>query len=119
MPPPFTQAGFTLPELPLGGLQDCLFGPQPGGVPALPSGMAPSGGIQLVSVPQAFTETGRARRFFGTISPPGRITFFRSAGRPVLWSGDLAAMKRVKRVARKLPRAARGHHHHRRYSRHA
>lgn len=34
----------------------------------------------------------------------GRLTFWRSAGRPMLWSGDLAAVKRVKRAASKAGR---------------
>lgn len=34
-------------------------------------------------------------------TPDNRLTFWRSLGKPMLWSGDMAAVKRVKRAAGK------------------
>lgn len=68
------------------------------------------GGGALVNAPQLFY-TGanggtRSRRFFATLNPTtGQIAWFRSAGRPILWSGDLGACKRVNRIAARARRA--------------
>lgn len=46
------------------------------------------------------------RRSFSILNPStGRFDWFKSAGRPILWSGDFAACKRVDRVARRARRA--------------
>lgn len=46
-----------------------------------------------------------APSFFATQDAGGRLKWYRSAGRPILWSGDLAAARRVSKVA---ARASRG-----------
>jgi hypothetical protein len=48
---------------------------------------------------------GARAQFFRTQNPvTGQDTWFRPAGRPILWSGDLTACKRVKKVARRAAR---------------
>ncbi len=50
--------------------------------------------------------TLRAAREVTAINPQtGKIHFFKNAGRPVLWSSDLAAAKRVRKVASKAARS--------------
>jgi len=41
----------------------------------------------------------RTPSFFAVEGPNGQLRWFRSAGKPILWSGDLGACKRVNRVA--------------------
>jgi len=49
--------------------------------------------------------TGARAQFFRTQNPAtGQDTWFRPAGRPILWSGDLTACKRVNKVARRARR---------------
>lgn len=78
-----------------GGLLDlytaAMGGVQGGGSSTAPSGMQRSGPMYA-------------------IGNNGRVYGLRSMGTPLLWSGDLAAVKRVARVARKLGRFV----HHRR-----
>jgi hypothetical protein len=51
------------------------------------------------------TMSGARSMFFRTQNPvTGQDVWFRPAGRPVLWSGDFSACKRVKKVARKASR---------------
>jgi hypothetical protein len=51
------------------------------------------------------TMAGARAQFFRTQNPAtGQDTWFRPAGRPILWSGDLTACKRVKKVARRAAR---------------
>lgn len=51
------------------------------------------------------TMAGARAQFFRTPNPAtGQDTWFRPAGRPILWSGDLTACKRVKKVARRAAR---------------
>lgn len=51
------------------------------------------------------TMAGARAQFFRTQNPAtGQDTWFRPAGRPLLWSGDLTACKRVKKIARKAAR---------------
>ncbi len=61
--------------------------------------------------PTIFRQGGavaRAVRSFEVMNPvTGRIVFYKNMGRPVLFSGDLAACKRVARVARRA-RSSRG-----------
>jgi len=71
----------------------------------------------LVDCPSAFAPTGgsgmRAKRTLIMVSPAGNLVFYRNMGQPLLFSGDLAASKRVARVARRAHRARPHHHHHR------
>lgn len=51
------------------------------------------------------TMAGARAQFFRTQNPAtGQDTWFRPAGRPLLWSGDLNACKRVNKVARRAAR---------------
>lgn len=51
------------------------------------------------------TMAGARAQFFRTANPvTGQDTWFRPAGRPLLWSGDLNACKRVNKVARRAAR---------------
>lgn len=51
------------------------------------------------------TMAGARAQFFRTQNPAtGQDTWFRPAGRPLLWSGDLTACKRVNKVARRAAR---------------
>ncbi len=51
------------------------------------------------------TMQGARAQFFRTQNPAtGQDVWFRPAGRPLLWSGDLTACKRVKKIARKASR---------------
>jgi len=51
------------------------------------------------------TMAGARAQFFRIPNPAsGQDTWFRPAGKPLLWSGDLTACKRVKKVARKAAR---------------
>jgi hypothetical protein len=51
------------------------------------------------------TMAGARAQFFRVPNPvTGQDTWFRPAGRPILWSGDLTACKRVKKVARRAAR---------------
>jgi hypothetical protein len=51
------------------------------------------------------TATSARPMFFRVPNPvTGQDVWFRPAGRPILWSGDLSACKRVKKVARRASR---------------
>lgn len=51
------------------------------------------------------TMAGARAQFFRAPNPAtGQDTWFRPAGRPILWSGDLTACKRVNKVARRARR---------------
>jgi hypothetical protein len=58
-----------------------------------------------------FVAGGSALRpsIFSMANPAsGKLTWFRPAGRPVLWSSDLGACRRVARIARKAKRRSGG-----------
>jgi hypothetical protein len=102
--PPALSAGPITPWGPPSLLQNTPV-PQVGGggvMMTMPSYMT-SGGGGIISAPQVFTSTVqgyRAKRFFGVSNPAtGNLSWYRSAGRPILWSGDLGACKRVRKVA--------------------
>lgn len=90
----FTPALFDIPgfdlQLPFTGQgMGGGFGSVTGGTPMFRAGMA-----------------GARAQFFRTQNPvSGQDTWFRPAGRPILWSGDLGACKRVSKVARRARRA--------------
>lgn len=52
--------------------------------------------------PSSAVSRPRAPAVFMTTDPLGRQVAVRSLGRPLLWSGDLSAAKRVRRVVRKI-----------------
>lgn len=63
-----------------------------------------------IGAPTLFRQTAgggvRAVSMFRAQNPAtGRDVWFRNAGRPVLWSGDIAATKRVSKAARRARRA--------------
>ncbi len=91
--------------------------PQPSpqtGVMLQPSPFAGYGyggrGGGIINAPQVFNTTNagyRAKSFFAVANPnTGNLTWFRSAGKPILFSGDLRACKRVNKVASRARRAS-------------
>jgi len=100
-----TQAGF-------GGLLQSLGQSTGLGIPGLdivPQGVGSFGlsGSGLMS-PFRRTLAGAAAQPFIASNPvTGRSTWFKPAGRPILWSGDLTACKRVNKIARRARRAKR------------
>ncbi|GAI89212.1 unnamed protein product [marine sediment metagenome] len=72
------------------------------------------GGTALIQAPQAFTEGApglRARSTFIVQNPmTGNLNWYRNMGKPVLFSGDLAAEKRVSRVRRRVGAGRRSYH---------
>ena len=76
-----------------------------------PAPMVGGGGAMILrpgdSVDSLYAQrtASAAPSFFATQDASGRLKWYRSAGRPILWSGDLAAARRVSRVA---ARASRG-----------
>ena len=66
------------------------------------------GGLGFNYAPAATTiparTTGAVYTCYTTPSGRSAVSGYRSLGHPLLWSGDLAAVKRVARVARKLGR---------------
>ncbi len=129
-----TLAGFTgeggpgLGERLLRGLPDLLLGPGgplPGGgnvTIGLPGFTQPVPGPVGTGVPSlgfaggacptnpfgAGRSTARAQTFVAVNPVTGRPTWFKPAGRPILWSRDLTTCKTVKRVARQARRASGG-----------
>ncbi len=99
--------GFDIPLLGPGSFTD------PGGTQvadALPGGaplVSVSGRASLV--PMAGMARPRLPQQISFLAPTAaggtRIVAYRNMGRPILWSGDLAAVKRVKRIARKVARS--------------
>jgi len=68
---------------------------------ALVAGAGGGGGTP----PFRATMAGARAQFFRTENPvTGQDTWFRPAGRPLLWSGDLTACKRVNKIARRARR---------------
>ena len=66
------------------------------------------GGATLSALTSPFLPSmagARAQPFVAPNPVTGKITWFRPAGRPILWSGDLTTCKRVNRIARRARRA--------------
>ena len=62
--------------------------------------------MALLGSPFRPTMAGAASKTFVLPNPvSGKATWFRPAGRPILWSGDLTTCKRVKRIARRARRS--------------
>lgn len=116
-----TQMGF--PPSPLAGITQALFQGGGGGfqqaglassllrqLPGLAGGLAAGAGIDALTAGGGtplfrLTTQGARAQFFRTQNPAtGQDTWFRPAGRPLLWSGDLTACKRVKKIARRASR---------------
>lgn len=65
------------------------------------------GGAQLGSLTSPFVPTMAGARAQAFVSPnpmTGKLTWFKPAGKPILWSGDLTACRRVSRIARRAKR---------------
>lgn len=94
----------------IGGLLgDLAGGPLGGALGALGGGgLGALGGLMFggSSLPANF-----GRNVMTATNAKGQTVMVRSLGRPLLWSGDLAAARRVQRVARKVGRFV----HHRRF----
>jgi len=77
----------------------------PGGSPLVPSisdlgGVMATQGAGGLSTPWAPGRTGARAKTFVVPNPvTGSPVWFKPAGRPVLWSGDLATCKRVRKIA--------------------
>jgi len=68
------------------------------------------GGNQLARLTSPFVPTAagaRAQPFIASNPVTGKTTWFKPAGRPILWSGDLTACKRVGKIASRARRAKR------------
>lgn len=69
--------------------------------PLAAQGMGGVGGLGSMTMFRP-TMAGASAQTFMTANPvTGRTTWFRPAGRPILWSGDIACAKRVQKVARR------------------
>lgn len=69
--------------------------------------IAPQGGAELFSPFVPTMGGARAQAFVASNPMTGRLTWFKPAGRPILWSGDLSAAKRVRKVAARARRSSR------------
>jgi len=103
----FNQAQPLFQQASLGGLAAPLIRQLPGIVGGFLGGAAfdalsEGGGMTPMFRP---TMAGvRAQSFRATNPVTGQDVFFRPAGKPILWSSDLSACKRVQKVARKARR---------------
>lgn len=91
---PATRAGFELPSF---------------GLPFID--IVPQGQGALQSIAQPFVATRAGARAVTHVMPnpaTGQATWFRPAGRPILFSGDLAVCRRVDKLARRARTARRG-----------
>jgi len=92
----FQQAAFDLPFIDI----------VPQGAGALVGTPGGTGGS--LTSPFRPTMAGAAAQMFISPNPvTGRPTWFRPAGRPILWSGDLRACKTVEKIARRARRSTR------------
>jgi len=90
----------------LGGLSGYLSGPSSLGLPFID---VVGQGVGAITQPFRQTMRGAAAQAYITANPStGALTWFKPAGRPVLWSGDLAACKRVRKVASRARRRLGG-----------
>lgn len=68
------------------------------------------GGGTLARLTSPFVPTmagARAQPFIANNPVTGALTWFKPAGRPILWSGDLTACKRVAKIASRARRSTR------------
>lgn len=65
------------------------------------------GGATLSALTSPFVPSMAGARAQAHIQPnpvTGKLTWFKPAGKPILWSGDLTACRRVSRIARRARR---------------
>lgn len=96
-----------------GGLLNSLLGNTPSqststfGIPYMD--IAPQGGSAIFEPFITGGGSGARSHPFIAINPnSGAQVWFKPAGRPVLWSGDLATCRRVNRIARRVRRRVGG-----------
>ena len=68
------------------------------------------GGGQLARLTSPFVPTmagARAQPFIASNPVTGATTWFKPAGKPILWSGDLTACRRVGKIARRARTVSR------------
>lgn len=103
--------GFTMASFPSGGLIPGISGGgfQQAGFDLPFIDITRQGGAgTLAALTSPFIPSMAGARAQAFISPnpvSGKLTWFKPAGRPILWSGDLTACKRVNRIARRARRA--------------
>ena len=93
----------------LGGEEEAAGALPGGGQPVGGGAVAPAGGMSMeVGMPNALTfpfaptmSGSRAQTFIALNPSTGAPTWFRPAGRPILWSSDLTACRRVNKIARR------------------
>lgn len=108
--PTFLNASFpTSPRFQTAGLP-ALGGALLRQLPGLGAGLLGSAAIDAFSgggttpMFRATMAGARAQTFRATNPATGKDTFFRPAGKPVLWSSDIACAKRVDKIARRVRR---------------
>lgn len=112
--PPYAMPGRGGAMLPAAGPSPGFMPVSTGGAPPMmqPANLPfvdvlPEGASRLMS-PYVPTMAGARAQPFVAVNPmSGALTWFKPAGRPILWSGDLTAAKRVKRVAARARRSSR------------
>jgi len=95
----FTQAGF-----PLAPLLRQLPGFIGGAIGGAGIGAVLEGGPAMTPMFRPTMAGVRAQTFRATNPVTGKDVFFRPAGKPVLWSSDIACAKRVDKIARRVRR---------------
>ena len=98
----------------IGGAIGSLISTIRGGAPSVMPGGAPFGGLALgnynVGVQSPLTiRSARQPQMFGCDDGTGRMVIVRRAGMPLAWSGDVSAVKRLKRAHRIIAKAVGGH----------
>lgn len=90
------------------GFQPALFGGNGGLDLPLIDIVGQGGAGQLAKLTSPFVPTmagARAQPFVASNPVTGKLTWFKPAGRPILWSGDLTACRRVGRIAARARRS--------------
>jgi len=98
-PRDFTQAGF-----PIAPLLRQLPGLVGGAIGGLAVDAFSGGGGASTPMFRPTMAGVRAQTFRATNPVTGKDVFFRPAGKPILWSSDIACAKRVDKIARRVRR---------------
>lgn len=108
---PFAPSGVVMPafQSTQGGFQQALFNLPALDIPGIDI-TRQGGAATLAALTSPFFPTMAGARAQAFISPnpvTGKLTWFKPAGKPILWSGDLTACRRVGRIARRARTASR------------
>lgn len=108
---PFAPSGVVMPafQSTQGGFQQALFNLPAIDLPGIDI-TRQGGAATLAALTSPFFPTMAGARAQAFISPnpvTGKLTWFKPAGKPILWSGDLTACRRVGRIARRARTASR------------